>query len=91
MKVAMNNTATWIVILILVTAGGALAADSGSQKKDGSPSMTVEDIGKGLKSAEQNIEKEIPKIGPAIGETFKKLGGKKSDTPPDQKPSKQNK
>jgi hypothetical protein len=87
----MNNTAAWIAMLILVAAGEALAADSGTQKKDTPPSITIEDIGKGLKSAEQNIEKEIPKIGPAIGETFKKLGGKKSDTPSDQKSSTQNK
>jgi hypothetical protein len=26
-----------------------------------------------LKSAEQNVEKEIPKIGPAIRDTFKKI------------------
>ena len=31
-----------------------------------------------MKSAEQNIEKEIPKIGPAIGETVKKIMGKDS-------------
>ena len=41
--------------------------------------LTLEDIGKGLKSAAQNIENEIPKIGPAIGETFKKVTGKESE------------
>ena len=40
---------------------------------------TLEDVGRGLKSAEQNIETEIPKIGPAIGETLKKGTGKESE------------
>jgi hypothetical protein len=35
----------------------------------------VDDVGRGLKSATQNIEKEIPKIGSAIGETVKKFSG----------------
>ena len=41
--------------------------------------LTLENVGRGLKSAAQNIEKEIPKIGPAIGETFKKVTGKESE------------
>ncbi|MEO8340452.1 MAG: hypothetical protein ABI604_12180 [Nitrospirota bacterium] len=51
----------------------------------------MEDLGRGLKSAVQNIEKEITKIGPAIGETFKKITRKDSghnaaqETPQDKK------
>ena len=41
--------------------------------------MTLEDVGRGLKSAAKNVENEIPKIGPAIGDTFNKITGKDSD------------
>jgi hypothetical protein len=44
----------------------------------------VDDLGRGLKSAAQNVEKEIPKIGSAIGETFKKITDKRSDKRPTQ-------
>jgi hypothetical protein len=44
----------------------------------------VDDLGRGLKSAAQNVEKEIPKIGSAIGETFKKITDKRSDNRPTQ-------
>ena len=68
------------------------ASDStGTQKNDGSKGITLEDLGRGLKSAAQNVEKEIPKIGPAIGETFKKITGKEKeqDKQPPQPPAKQ--
>jgi hypothetical protein len=41
--------------------------------------LTIENIGRGLKSAAKNIEEEIPKIGPAISETFKKTTTKEKD------------
>ncbi len=72
------------------SAAPGIAADSGeTQKKEEKKGITVDDLGRGLKSAEQNIEKEIPKIGPAIGETIKKLGGK--DKKSDPKPAQQDK
>ena len=40
--------------------------------------MTPEDLARGLRSAAQNIEKEIPKIGPAIGKTVTSIVGKNS-------------
>ena len=68
----------------------AAAENSGTAKSGSSQSLTLDDIGRGLKSAAKNIEEEIPKIGPAIGETFKKVtgGGGKEQSPP--KPSVQN-
>jgi hypothetical protein len=39
----------------------------------------VEDFGRGLKSAAQNVEKDPPKIGSAIGETFKTIPAKSSE------------
>lgn len=85
---------TAIIIACFVALGFGATAGAGSdpgetQKKEEKKGITVDDLGRGLKSAEQNIEKEIPKIGPAIGETVKKLTGK--DKPSDQKPSKQDK
>mgnify|MGYP006361008049 FL=1 len=43
------------------------------QNTEGSKGITVDDLGRGVKSAAQNIEKEIPKIGSAIGSAFKKI------------------
>ncbi len=61
-----------------------------NQKTEGSKGITVDDLGRGLKSAAQNVEKEIPKIGPAIGETFKKITGK-DDKQSSQSPAKDKK
>jgi len=62
----------WILLLGLTqTAAASNSADT--QKKEDSKGLTVDDVGRGLKSAAQNIEKEIPKIGSAIGETVKKI------------------
>lgn len=81
-----------MVMALFVAVGFSAAAGAGSdsgetKKQEETKGITVDDLGRGLKSAAQNIEKEIPKIGPAIGETVKKLTGK--DKPSDQKPSKQ--
>lgn len=73
----------------LSTAAGTSLHAAEAQKTEGNKGITVDDLGRGLKSAAQNIEKEIPKIGPAIGETFKKVTGK--DKQSDQKPAKQDK
>ena len=70
-------------------ATGAAAQAGETQKQEDKKGLTVDDLGRGLKSAGQNIEKEIPKIGPAIGATVKKLTGK--DKQSEQKPAKQDK
>ncbi len=80
---------TCFVALGFGTAAGAASNSGETQKKEEKKGITVDDLGRGLKSAGQNIEKEIPKIGPAIGETVKKLTGK--DKSSDQKPTKQDK
>ncbi len=49
------------------------AANSKAETEKGT---TVEDIGRGLKSAARNIEQEIPKIGPAIGAMINRMSGK---------------
>jgi hypothetical protein len=67
---------------ILISGTGLVSAES--QKAEGNKGITVDDLGRGLKSAAQNVEKEIPKIGSAIGETFKKITAKRSDKKPTQ-------
>jgi len=69
-----------------------VASDSGdTQKTDSSKGITVDDLWRGLKRAEQNIEKEIPKIGPAIVDTFKKITEKEPEKKSSQSPEKQEK
>jgi len=67
---------------ILISGTGLASAES--QKAEGNKGITVDDLGRGLKSAAQNVEKEIPKIGSAIGETIKKITDKRSDKKPTQ-------
>lgn len=62
-----------------------------TQKAEGGKGITIEDLGRGLRSAAHNVEKEIPKIGPAIGETFRKLSGNSSNKKPAQEASKDKK
>ncbi|MGQ0812809.1 MAG: hypothetical protein ACT4OO_16495 [Nitrospiraceae bacterium] len=82
---------TWMLLLWLSQTAGAASGSADSEKKEDSKGVTMEDLGRGLKSAAQNIEKEIPKIGPAIGETFKKITGKDSGTQKPDSPSKEKK
>lgn len=65
------------VFYFLLIAGSVLAA-SATQQADNHKGMTVEDLARGLRSAAQNIEKEIPKIGPAIGKTVTSIVGNSS-------------
>ena len=65
--------------LCIPTALGAVyiqASEPTNTGKAGSnQGLTLENLGRGIKSAAKNIEEEIPKIGPAIGDTFKKVTG----------------
>jgi hypothetical protein len=84
------------MIVGLLLLGLSQTAESASnstdnQKSEGSKGTTVDDLGRGLKSAAQNVEKEIPKIGSAIGETFKKITEKSSDKKPAQEAPKDKK
>jgi len=65
-----------------------VCAASATRQADGHKGLTVEDLARGLRSAAQNIEKEIPKIGPAIGKTGKSIAGNSSaKTPPQDSPT----
>jgi hypothetical protein len=95
----IHRTALILSLLIVgVNCGAGAAEPSGESqssadkhKTDNGKGLTVEDLARGLKSAAQSIEKEIPKIGPAIGDTFKNLTGKGSGKPEPQTPDKDKK
>lgn len=89
----------WTVITAAILALGlsqadATAASSNSaedRKTSESTGITVDDLGRGLKSAAKNIENEIPKIGSAIGSAVKKITEKGSENTSSRKPAKQDK
>ena len=73
-----------LLVLSSILISGTGLASAESQKAEGNKGITVDDLGRGLKSAAQNVEKEIAKIGSAIGETFRKITDKRSDNRPTQ-------
>ncbi|MBX3369696.1 MAG: hypothetical protein KF793_04825 [Nitrospira sp.] len=81
-----------LLSLFLWLDGQALTANaasesSGSGKAGANQGLTLDQIGRGLKSAARNVEEEIPKIGPAIGKTFKQVTGSGKDTSTSKEPS----
>ena len=82
-------------LLVVGLTQAATAADSSTsadnRKTEDSKGITVDDLGRGLKSAAQNVEKEIPKMGSAIGNAFKKITEKGPEKSSSQEPAKQNK
>lgn len=89
----MRRAAVIMLMLVLWLSQAARAASDSAdtQKSQESKGITVDDLGRALKSAAQNIEREIPKIGPAIGETVKKIMGKDSEKQSPLDPEKQKK
>lgn len=81
-RMAMIVAVFWISGLMQA----AIAAESRTTEE--SKGITVDDLGRGLKSAAKNIENEIPKIGSAIGSAVKKITAKGSETPASQRPTK---
>lgn len=77
----MNKTALLTACLTLWLHIGAMAGSVPDKEKpaDSSTALTLDNLGRGIKSAAKNISEEIPKIGPAVGETFKKITGKSTD------------
>ena len=68
--------------LLLMVGSGLASAESPQTER--SKGLTVEDLARGVRSAAQNIEKEIPKIGPAIGKTVTSITGNSSEKKPTQ-------
>ena len=85
---AMMFLLTLSLSLHLVALPSSAASESSGTGKAGSnQGLTLDDVGRGLKSAAKNIEEEIPKIGPAIGKTFKQVTGSNKGTDNSPKPS----
>ena len=81
-----------LLVLGLTQAAGDDASTSADNRKtEESKGLTVENLGRGLKSAAQNTEKEIPKIGSAIGNAVKKITEKGPEKPSSNEPAQQNK
>jgi hypothetical protein len=72
----------WLLPLLLVLGNELVLAESPQTER--SKGLTVEDLAHGVRSAAQNIEKEIPKIGPAIGKTITSITGNSSEKKPTQ-------
>lgn len=72
-------------------AATASSTSADNHNTGGNTGITVDDLGRGLKSAAKNIEKEIPKMGSAIGNAVKKVTGKGPETPSSHEPAKQSK
>ncbi len=68
----------------LLCMGGSGLVSAESPQSERSKGMTVEDLARGVRSAAQNIEKEIPKIGSAIGKTVTSITGNSSEKKPTQ-------
>lgn len=67
----MHRIVILLGVLVFGLAQPAAAADSSNS--GGSKGITLDDYARGLKSAANNIEKEIPKMGSAIGNGLKKI------------------
>lgn len=70
----------WLLPLLLVLQSGLVSAES--KQTEHSKGLTVDDLARGVRNAAQNIEKEIPKIGPAIGKTITSITGNSSEKKP---------
>jgi hypothetical protein len=68
--------------LLCVVGSGLVWAESPQTERN--KGLTVEDLARGVRSAAQNIEQEIPKIGPAIGKTVTSITGNSSEKKPTQ-------
>ncbi|HBR50964.1 MAG TPA: hypothetical protein DEA71_12865 [Nitrospira sp.] len=76
----------WLLWLSVGFSTGTFAEAADSQQVEQRKGLTVNDLTRGLRSAAQNIEKEIPKIGPAIGKTLKSVTGSNSEKAKSQDP-----
>ena len=77
------------VVGFLLTMTPVSSSSADRQSSEGNSGVTVNDLGRGIKSAAQNIEKEIPKMGSAIGKTFKRITEQGSEKSSSQEAGKQ--
>lgn len=77
---------TLLILAALTAVSDAVSESTDTSKVGSNQGLTLENIGRGIKSVAKNIEEEIPKIGPAIGDTFKKVTGNEKDKDPPKAP-----
>jgi len=75
MRIAVCLLFLTFLLAALALISGAASESPPPTKAKSNQGLTSENIGRGIKRAAKNIEEEIPKIGPAIGGTFKKPTG----------------
>ena len=85
----MHRMVILLGVLVFGLAQAAAAADSSNS--GGNKGITIDYYARGLKSAANNIEKEIPKMGSAIGNGFKKITQKSPEKSSSQESTKQSK
>jgi len=94
LRLAVTIISIGLLTILLVMGNAVGAAESQTAKSrqaEPGKSLTVNDLTRGVRSAAQNIEKEIPKIGAAVGKTLKSIGSNNSKNsqdrpqPPDKK------
>jgi hypothetical protein len=77
---------TVLLVLGHVVVCAAESRQAQSQQAEPGKGLTVEDLARGVRSAAQNIEKEIPKIGAAIGKTVQSIRGNSPEKAPSRQP-----
>ena len=81
---------TLVLLLLLAPYTLIPSVEAGSEssgnKAGTHQGWTLDEIGRGLKSAAKNVEEEIPKIGPAIGKTFNQVTGSSKETGTSKEP-----
>lgn len=77
----MHRTVIIVAAILVVGLTQAVTSSTAADnpKTGDGKGITVDDLGRGLKSAANNVEKEIPKIGSAIGNAVKKITEKGSE------------
>lgn len=87
MRIAISLVLIPFMFVGLTSIFSAASAPADKGKIGPNQGLTLENIGRGVKSAAKNIEEEIPKIGPAIGVTFKKVTGSDKEKDPSKTPA----
>ncbi|MBH0201326.1 MAG: hypothetical protein HP496_03230 [Nitrospira sp.] len=72
----------WLSPLLWMAVSGVAWAESPQPER--SKGLTVQDLARGVRSAAQNIEKEIPKVGAAIGKAVTSISANSLEQKPTQ-------
>lgn len=82
---------TLLIVGVTQVAAVPSSATADNGKAATGTAISLDGLGRGLKSAARNVEKEIPKIGSAIGSAVKKITENGSEKSSSHEPVKQSK